>query len=148
MLILAGPHGSLLDGPALSRWLGRQGFRRVLFAVDPDYARHPFWRSVLRAYGGLYGHRMVALDSRRPFGLRHLLRAHGEGWDIALFPQGVGIADPHRPWQPGADWVVRRLRSEHLDLAVVRVSVFRDRFWPQFHFAGTVLPLPGAHANA
>jgi len=138
MLILASPHTSLLDGPALSWWLGQRGYRRVLFAVDPDYARHPLWRPLLQVYGWRHGHRMVAVDSRRPFGLRRLLEAHRFGWSLAVFPQGTGIGDPGRPWQPGADWLVRRLCVEHRDLPVVSVEMAHDRFWPRCVFSEKV----------
>jgi 1-acyl-sn-glycerol-3-phosphate acyltransferase len=141
MLILASPHTSLLDGPALSLWLGRQGFRQVLFAVDPDYARHALWRPLLLAYGWRYDHRMVAVDSRRPFGLRSLLRAKRDGWHVALFPQGIGISEPDRPWRPGADWLVRRLCAENAELQVVRVALDHDRAWPRCAFAGSVHPV-------
>lgn len=136
MLILASPHVSRLDGPALSAWLSRRGLRRVLFAVDPDYSRHLLWRWILSGYGRLQGeHRMVALDSRHPHGLRRMIRAHREGWHIALFPQGIGLGDPDRPEQPGATWLIRRLAQEYstaaTPLEVYRVRMRHDRFWPR-----------------
>ncbi|MEY2343179.1 hypothetical protein AB4090_13875 [Acidithiobacillus sp. IBUN Pt1247-S3] len=92
-LILVRPHTSLLDGPAVARYLqcvgGHYGY---LFAVDPDYARHPAFSRVLRWYGrATGGHRMVALDQRSPMGLRLILREMEGHGRVVLFPQGTGI---------------------------------------------------------
>lgn len=62
MLILVRPHVSLLDGPFVAWKLrktpapcGVRALRGVqaLFPVDSDYARHPLWSHILRAYGWL-----------------------------------------------------------------------------------------------
>ncbi len=106
MLILVRPHTSLLDGPRVAWMLYRRGFRRCVFPVDPHYARHPFWRPVLWAYGFFCGRaEMVALDSRSPFGLRDLARLLQNGRTIVIFPQGTGIELPCRSDQRGWSWL-------------------------------------------
>ncbi|EGQ64223.1 MAG: 1-acyl-sn-glycerol-3-phosphate acyltransferase [Acidithiobacillus sp.] len=111
LLILARPHTSLLDGPRLAWWLTHAvGMRGALFPIDPDYARHPVWSRLLRTYGRMAGgHRMIALDSESPFGLRTLARALRGGNAVALFPQGTGLREgPDRPDRPGAQWLIRQ----------------------------------------
>lgn len=111
LLILARPHTSLLDGPRLAWWLTHSvGMRGALFPIDPDYARHPVWSRLLRTYGRMAGgHRMIALDSESPFGLRTLARALRGGNAVALFPQGTGLREgPDRPDRPGAQWLIRQ----------------------------------------
>ena len=109
-LILVRPHAFLLDGPVVARYLHQIGGHcGYLFAVDPDFARHPFWRRALSWYGRITGHhRMVALDQRSPMALRFLLRTLEAGHGVVLFPQGTGISDPCRPDLPGASWLVRK----------------------------------------
>ncbi len=127
LLILARPHVSLWDGPRLALWLTHGGMhtRNVLFPVDPDYAQHPIWSRLLRAYGRMAGgHRMVALDTNSPFGLRLLAKELRRGNAVALFPQGTGIQDgENRPDKPGAQWLIEKCRPQ-----VVEVWV---RPWPK-----------------
>ena len=120
LLILARPHTSLLDGPRLAWWLTNVGMRGALFPVDPDYARHPVWSRLLRIYGRMAGgHRMIALDSESPFGLRTLARALRGGNAVALFPQGTGLREgPDRPDRPGAQWLIRQIYPEVLAVRV------------------------------
>ena len=95
MLILVRPHVSLLDGPAVARFLPKAGIYQAVFAVDPDYAQHPVWSRLLNAYGWLTGgHTMLPLDATRPFAMRDLLRLLNQGRDVVIFPQGTGIGAP------------------------------------------------------
>ena len=97
MLILVRPHVSLLDGPAVARFLPKAGIYQAVFAVDPDYARHPVWSRLLNAYGWLTGgHTMLPLDAIRPFAMRELSRILQSGRDVVIFPQGTGVGDPFR----------------------------------------------------
>lgn len=113
-LILVRPHTSLLDGPAVALYLRKVGIRQAVFAVDPDYARHPVWSRLLNAYGWLTGglaagrHTMLPLDAGRPFALRTFALLLDQGRDVVLFPQGTGIGDPDRPDAKGVDWLLRR----------------------------------------
>ena len=111
-LILVRPHMSLLDGLVVARYLHQIGGHcGYLFAVDPDYARHPFWRIALSWYGRLNGHqRMIALDQRSPMALREIFHTLKNGHGVVLFPQGTGISDPARPDLPGASWLMRKSR--------------------------------------
>ncbi len=125
-LVLARPHCSLWDGPMVAlhiRLSGHQaGFLRsgYLFAIDPDYARHPIFRRLLLLYGKLLGdgYRMVPLDTRSPMAMRQLRRELQAGRGVVLFPQGTGLHDPLRPDAPGAAWLVERsqCRVTHLHL--------------------------------
>ena len=115
LLILARPHVSLLDGPRLAWWLSHSaGIQRALFPVAPAYARHPVWSPLLRAYGRISGsHRMIALDTESPFGLRTLVRALRQGQTVVLFPQGTGLREgPDRPDRPGAQWLMDQIHPE------------------------------------
>ena len=108
MLILVRPHTSLLDGPRVAWRLYRSGMRRAVFPVDPDYARHPFYGRLLRAYGWLIGRQeMVAMDAGQPYALRELAALLRAGRTVVIFPQGTGLSDPHRHDRPGAAWLVR-----------------------------------------
>ena len=119
MLILARPHTSLLDGPAVALYLRKVGIRHAVFAVDPDYARHPVWSRLLNAYGWFAGgHTMRPLDAARPFALRELRRLLDQGRDVVLFPQGTGIGDPDRPDRPGVAWLLRTAMPETLQIWV------------------------------
>lgn len=125
-LILARPHASLLDGPRLAWWLTRSaGIRGALFPVDPDYARHPAWSLLLRAYGRMVGdHRMIAMDSENPFGLRTLATALRRGRTVVLFPQGTGIHDgADRPDRPGARWLIERARPRVLTVVLGKTAL-------------------------
>lgn len=111
-LILVRPHASLWDGFVVAWHLhqigGHDGY---LFAVDPDYARHPAYRHVLNWYGRLTGgHTMAPLDQRSPLGMRTLIRTLQGGGRVVLFPQGTGLARPDRPDLPGAAWLIRKAR--------------------------------------
>ncbi|BBF66189.1 lysophospholipid acyltransferase family protein [Acidithiobacillus ferridurans] len=120
-LILVRPHTSLLDGPVIARYLHQMGGHcGYLFAVDPDYARHPFWRRALTWYGRVHGHqRMVALDQRSPMALRVILRTLEAGHGVVLFPQGTGISRPGRPDMPGASWLARKSRCLITEICLV-----------------------------
>ena len=123
-LILVRPHTSLLDGPAVALYLRKVGIQKAVFAVDPDYARHPVWSRLLNAYGRLTGglaagglaagglaagrHTMLPLDTSRPYALRTLDRLLDQERDVVIFPQGTGIGDPDRPDAKGVDWLVER----------------------------------------
>jgi 1-acyl-sn-glycerol-3-phosphate acyltransferase len=111
-LILARPHASRWDGFVVA-WYLRQvgGHGGYLFAVDPDYARHPVYRRVLNGYGRLMGgHTMVPLDQRSPLAMRTLIRTLQGGGKVVLFPQGTGLTRPDRPDLPGAAWLIRKAR--------------------------------------
>ncbi|WP_437559369.1 1-acyl-sn-glycerol-3-phosphate acyltransferase [Acidithiobacillus sulfuriphilus] len=111
-LILVCPHASLLDGPVVARHLHQIGGHcGYLFAVDPDYARNPFWRLALSWYGRVTGHhRMVPLDQRSPMAMRAILRTLEAGHGVVLFPQGTGISNPGRTDLPGASWLIHKSR--------------------------------------
>ncbi len=113
-LILVRPHTSLLDGPAVALYLRKVGIQAV-FAVDPDYARHPVWSRLLNAYGWLTGrlaagrHTMLPLDATRPYAVRTIARLLDQGRDVVIFPQGTGLKNgPDRPDAKGVDWLVGR----------------------------------------
>ena len=111
LLVLARPHVSLLDGPRLAWWLShRASIRGAIFPVDPAYARHAVWSRLLGLYGRVAGgHRMVALDTESPFGLRSLAKALQHGQTVVLFPQGTGLQfGPDRPDRPGLQWLLDR----------------------------------------
>ncbi|MBN6742832.1 1-acyl-sn-glycerol-3-phosphate acyltransferase [Acidithiobacillus sp. MC6.1] len=109
MLILVRPHTSLLDGPRVAWLLYRRGFRHCIFPVDPHYARHPFWRPVLQAYGWLCGRaEMLAMDTHSPFAMRELGRLLQLGRTVVIFPQGTGLRDPSRPEHTGWKWLTAR----------------------------------------
>lgn len=119
LLILARPHTSLWDGPRLAWWITRHlGVRNAIFPIDPDYARHPFWAFVLRAYGwAVGGHTMVPLDTHAPFALRTLLRHLHAGRTVVLFPQGTGLKlGADRPDRPGAQWQIQRSPAQVLSV--------------------------------
>lgn len=108
-LILVRPHTSLLDGPAVALHLRRMGIKKAVFAVDPDYARHPVWKRLLNAYGWFTGlHTMLPLDTSRPFALRTFDKLLKEGRTVVIFPQGTGIGDADRPDAKGVDWLMRK----------------------------------------
>jgi 1-acyl-sn-glycerol-3-phosphate acyltransferase len=129
LLVIARPHTSLLDGPRLAWWLTRSaGIRGALFPVDPDYARHPVWSRLLCAYGRLAGgHRMIAMDSENPFGLRALAKVLRQGGIVVLFPQGPGLREgANRPDRPGAQWLIGLARPDVLSVAIGRSGIFPD----------------------
>lgn len=128
MLILVRPHVSILDGPAVALWLGRErGMRNAVFAVDPGYARHPITAPLLTIYGWAVGkHRMVAMDGRRPFALRRILDDLAAGRNVVIFPQGTGLSDPERSDQPGIDWLLRKASG----VPVVWLHLDHSSRWP------------------
>ena len=128
MLILVRPHASIFDGPAVALWLARQrNIRNAVFAVDPDYARHPVKAPLLKMYGWVVGrHRMVAMDGRRPFALRRVLEDLAAGRSVVIFPQGTGLSDPKRPDQPGMGWLLRKIPS----VPVVQLYLDHSSLWP------------------
>ena len=132
-LILVRLHASLLDGPVIARYLHQMGGHcGYLFAVDPDYARHPFWRRALTWYGLVNGHqRMVALDQRLPMALREIVRTLEAGHGVVLFPQGTGISNPVRPDLPGASWLIRKSRC-----LVTEIRLDHSRWIPQVAYQG------------
>ncbi len=121
LLVLARPHVSLLDGPRLAWWLTLSaGIRGAIFPVDPVYARHPVWSRLLRTYGSMIGgHRMLALDTGSPFGLRSLAKALQHGQTVVLFPQGAGLqSGPDRPDRPGVQWLLERVHPRVLSVTM------------------------------
>lgn len=130
-LILVRPHTSLWDGPVVGLHLRKLGLRGYTFAIDPDYARHPFWRSALLLYGNLTGgHHMVALDPKSPHAMRTLLRLLRQDAGVVLFPQGTGIRDAHRPEQRGMDWLILRSGCQ-----VTELHLHHDRWLPRVAYA-------------
>ena len=126
MLILVRPHVSLLDGPAVAAWLPRIGLVQAVFAVDPDYARHPVWSRLLKAYGWLTGgHTMLPLDATRPFAMREVLRILDQGRDVVIFPQGTGIGDHARPDARGCNWL-----TEKTSRRVMEITLSHEARWP------------------
>ena len=132
-LILVRPHASLLDGPVVVHCLHQIGGHcGYLFAVDPDYARQPFWRRALSWYGRVNGHhRMVPLDQRSPMPLRVILRTLEAGHGVVLFPQGTGISNPVRPDLPGASWLTRKSRC-----LVTEIRLDHSGWIPQVAYQG------------
>jgi 1-acyl-sn-glycerol-3-phosphate acyltransferase len=130
MLILARPHTSLLDGPAVAAYLKRISIRHAVFAVDPDYALHPVWSRILKTIGWITGgHTMLPLDSRRPFALRTIARMLDEGRTVVIFPQGVGLSKPDRPDAEGVKWLLTRQK-----IRVCRektVTLIHDGWFPR-----------------
>jgi len=136
VLILARPHTSLLDGPAVAFYMLRCGIRHAVFAVDPDYARHPVWSKILKAIGWITGgHTMLPLDSSRPYAMRTLARLLDEGRDVVIFPQGTGLADPDRPDAKGVDWLLNRLKLREGD--VKTVTLIHGGWFPRVTDEGT-----------
>ena len=133
-LILVRPHTSLLDGPAVALYLGKIGMRNAVFAVDPDYARHPIWKRILNAYGWITGrHTMLPLDATHPFALRALDRLLQEGRNVVIFPQGTGIGDPDRPDAKGVDWLIKHQGRGGRHLLTYRPMVLtlsHNSTWP------------------
>lgn len=118
-LILVRNHTSLLDGPAVACYLGQRGYRKVVFAVSPDYALHRVWSRVLMLYGGLTGgHTLLPLDTRQPFALRRVAKLLQAGRDVVIFPQGVGLKDPDRPEAQGATWLSRKTQVRTITLSL------------------------------
>ncbi len=102
-IIAAGPHLSLLDGP----WLCAKLPRPAVFAVDPDYARHPIWRPVLQTWGRLCGgHTMIPMRPGRASGVRTLLSHLRNGGWVVIFPSGC-ISESALD-HPGVDWLAAR----------------------------------------
>jgi 1-acyl-sn-glycerol-3-phosphate acyltransferase len=132
-LILVRPHASLLDGPVVARYLHQIGGHcGYLFAVDPDYACHPFRRRMLSWYGLVMGnHRMVPLDQRSPMAIRTILRTLAAGHGVVLFPQGTGISDPFRADMPGATWLIKKTGC-----LVTEIRLDHSRRIPQVVFQG------------
>ena len=159
-LILVRPHTSLLDGLVVARYLHQIGGHcGYLFTIDPDYARHPFWRRALTWYGLVNGHqRMVALDQRSPMALRAILRTLEAGQGVVLFPQGTGVSNPERSDMPGAFWLARKSRC-----LITEIRLDHSRWIPQVAYQGRdrrathgaasapqpcpVTGLPGAHGD-
>ena len=134
MLILVRPHVSLLDGLAVARFLPKAGIYQAIFAVDPDYARHPVWKRLLSAYGRLTGgHTMLPLDAGRPFAMRDLLRLLNQGRDVVIFPQGTGIGDPCRPDEKGCGWLLERTSRR-----VMEVMLSHETLWPRISIQESV----------
>jgi 1-acyl-sn-glycerol-3-phosphate acyltransferase len=133
MLILVRPHASLLDGPAVARHLSIIGIRRALFAVDPDYAKHPIWSRILNAYGWLTGgHTMLPLDTTHPFAIRAILREMQSSRAVVIFPQGTGIDDPTRPDAKGCSWLASRYAGR-----VTEISLSHQTRWPRVEMIRT-----------
>ncbi len=128
-IFIVRPHTSYLDGPAVARWLTQsRNVRKAVFAVDPDFAKHPFWRFVLNVYGRwIGGHTMVAMDSTRPFAIRKLLKVLREGGNIVIFPQGTGIQlGAKRPDQQGFIWIMAKTNAR-----IIPCHLRHQRKWPE-----------------
>ena len=126
MLILVRPHVSLLDGPAVARFLPKAGIYQAVFAVDPDYARHPVWSRLLKVYGWLMGGQtMLPIDATHPFAMRELLRILDQGRDVVIFPQGTGIGDHARPDARGCDWLLEKTSRR-----VMEITLSHEAHWP------------------
>jgi 1-acyl-sn-glycerol-3-phosphate acyltransferase len=98
--------------------------------VDPDFARHPVYGPLLRAYGKwVGGHTMVPLDTSSPYALRTILKALKAGTPVVIFPQGTGIKDgPDRPDKPGVDWLIKHACGPVMNLTLdhtTRIPVLR-----------------------
>ncbi|MGE4530570.1 MAG: 1-acyl-sn-glycerol-3-phosphate acyltransferase [Acidithiobacillus sp.] len=130
MLIIVRPHTSLLDGPAVALWLTRERqLTHCLFAVDPDYARHPVYSFLLKTYGWLVGrHTLAPLDQQRPFALRKMFSVLKKGRHVVIFPQGTGLADTDRPDQAGMNWLLRKADKE---VSVLSLNLCHDQRWPR-----------------
>jgi 1-acyl-sn-glycerol-3-phosphate acyltransferase len=104
--ILAPNHISLSDGPVIAA----RSPRRILFAVDPDFALSPVWSTFMRAWGAVTRCDFVAAGPGRILGLRALLaRLELGGW-VCLFPQG-GVSPAGEAALPdlgGLEWLARR----------------------------------------
>ena len=141
MLILVRPHVSLLDGPAVARFLPKAGMVQAIFAVDPDYARHAVWKPLLNAYGWLTGgHTMLPLDANRPFAMRSILRLLDQGRDVVIFPQGAGIGDSARPDAGGCGWLLERTSRR-----VMEITLSHETRWPRIECFDERLPYRGSH---
>ncbi len=104
--ILAPNHISLSDGPVIAA----RAPRRILFAVDPDYALSPIWSTFMRAWGAVTRCDFVAAGPGRILGLRAMLaRLEMGGW-VCLFPQGgvSAVGDAALPDLDGLEWLARR----------------------------------------
>lgn len=129
-LILVRNHTSLLDGPAVALFLRKKGYSPAVFAVDPDYALHPVWQSILVTFGWLVGgHTMLPLDHQRPQALRKLVKLLNQGRDVVIFPQGTGLKDRDRPEAPGAAWLSRKTQVRTITISLT-------------HLPGSLLPKP------
>ncbi len=117
MLILVRPHTSLLDGLVMAAWLPKVNTPRAIFAVDPDYAHHPVWGRLLKAYGWCTGrHTMVPLDASHPFTMRKILQLLQEGRDVVIFPQGTGLENPNRPDGAGVRWLLSKTKASVVNI--------------------------------
>ena len=145
MLILVRPHVSLLDGPAVARFLPKAGIVQAVFAVDPDYARHEVWKHLLNAYGWLTGgHAMLPLDATRPFAMRDLLRLLNQGRDVVIFPQGTGIGDSARPDAGGCRWLLERTSGgARTSRRVMEITLSHETRWPRVERFDELLPYQG-----
>ena len=145
MLILVRPHVSLLDGPAVARFLPKAGIVQAVFAVDPDYARHAVWKHLLNAYGWLTGgHTMLPLDATRPFAMRGMLRLLNQGRDVVIFPQGTGIGDSARPDAGGCGWLLERASGEaRTSRRVMEITLSHETRWPRIERFDELLPYQG-----
>ena len=148
-LILVRPHASLLDGPVIARYLHQiGGHGGYLFAVDPDYARHPFYRRILTLYGRVTGnHRMVALDCRSPMSLRVILRTLETGHGVVLFPQGTGIAHPDRLDLPGASWLIRKAAARKTACLATEIRLDHSGLIPQVVYQSRDTHVLRAHSH-
>ncbi|EGQ62009.1 phospholipid/glycerol acyltransferase, partial [Acidithiobacillus sp. GGI-221] len=142
---LVRPHVSLLDGPAVARFLPKAGIYNAIFAVDPDYARHAAWKHLLNAYGRLTGgHTMLPLDATRPFAMRELLRNLQSGRDVVIFPQGTGIGDSARPDARGCDWLLEKTSGEaRTSRCVMEITLSHETRWPRIERFDELLPYRG-----
>jgi hypothetical protein len=85
------------------------GINGALFAVDPDYAKHPMWSRLLGGFGTVTGgHKLLPLDSKSPFSMRRLDCALKGDKVVVLFPQGVGLGNPARSDMQGVQWLCAR----------------------------------------
>jgi 1-acyl-sn-glycerol-3-phosphate acyltransferase len=145
MLILVRPHTSRLDGPAVAWYLSKVSrIDGALFAVDPDFARHPVYGPLLRAYGKwVGGHTMVPMDATSQYSLRTLLKALIAGKPVVIFPQGTGLKEgPDRPDMPGVDWLVKKSGAP-----VMRLTLDHTTCIPVVHTPETKDDIHAKHAS-
>jgi len=142
-LILARPHVSLWDGPAVAAWLARRRIRAT-FALDPEYASHPLLGKLIRSYLRCTGHPpFVPLDSSCPFAIRTLLNQVSAGRSIVLFPQGTGLCRAERPDNNGWQWLADRLADRMGRPPILELTLSHATPWPRIQIKKNQAPHVG-----